>query len=315
MARYLARRLVLLVPVLFGVSVLVFVLIRLIPGDVVDVLLGTEAVNPQVREEIRSLFGLDQPMYLQYAHWLGGVLRGDFGVSLRTGQPVTAAIARNLPVTIELALLSVLLSSSLAIPLGILSALRRSSASDLLIRLTGLIGLSFPSFWLATMLLLVSSLYFRWLPPPVFISIRESLPQNLAQMALPTISLAAGLSAIVMRMTRSAMLEVLRRDYVRTARAKGLPERAIVARHALKNALIPVITVIGVQAGYLLGGAVVIEQIFSLPGLGWLLLNGVYQRDYPMIQATVLLLAVFFVLTNLLVDLAYAALDPRIRYG
>jgi peptide/nickel transport system permease protein len=315
MVRYLARRLVLLVPVLFGVSVLVFVLIRLIPGDVVDVLLGTEAVNPEIREEIRALFGLDAPMYVQYGRWLGGVVRGDFGVSLRTGQPITTAIGRNLPVTIELALLSVLLSSSVAIPLGILSALKRSSATDLITRLTGLIGLSFPSFWLATMLLLISSLYFRWLPPPIFVSLRENPSQNLAQMALPTISLAAGLSAIVMRMTRSAMLEVLRRDYVRTARAKGLPERAVVVRHALKNALIPVITVIGVQAGYLLGGAVVIEQIFSLPGLGWLLLNGVYQRDYPMIQATVLLLALFFVLTNLLVDLAYALLDPRIRYG
>jgi peptide/nickel transport system permease protein len=315
MVRYLARRLVLLVPVLLGVSVLVFVLIRLIPGDVVDVLLGNEAVNPEIREQIRSLFGLDAPMYVQYGRWLGGVLHGDFGVSLRTGQPITTAIGRNLPVTVELALLSVLLSSCVAIPLGILSALKRSSVIDLVTRLTGLIGLSFPSFWLATMLLLISSLYFRWLPPPIFVSLRESPAQNLAQMALPTISLAAGLSAIVMRMTRSAMLEVLRRDYVRTARAKGLPERAVVVRHALKNAMIPVITVIGVQAGYLLGGAVVIEQIFSLPGLGWLLLNGVYQRDYPMIQATVLLLALFFVLTNLLVDLAYALLDPRIRYG
>ena len=315
MLRFLARRLVLLVPVLFGVSVLVFVLIRLVPGDVVDVLLGNEAVNPEIREEIRALFGLDAPMYVQYGCWLGGVVRGDFGVSLRNGQPITAAISRNLPVTIELALLSVLLSSSVAIPLGILSALKRSSVIDLVTRLTGLIGLSFPSFWLATMLLLISSLYFRWLPPPIFVSLRESPSQNLAQIALSTISLAAGLSAIVMRMTRSAMLEVLRRDYVRTARAKGLPERAVVARHALKNAMIPVITVIGVQAGYLLGGAVVIEQIFSLPGLGWLLLNGVYQRDYPMIQATVLLLALFFVLTNLLVDLAYALLDPRIRYG
>jgi peptide/nickel transport system permease protein len=315
MYRYLARRLALLVPVMLGVSVLVFALVHLIPGDVVDALLGMEAGSPEVRAELRRMFGLDEPMHVQYLRWLGDILRGDLGVSLRTGQPIAASIGRHLPVTVELAVLSVLLSSAIAIPLGILSALRRNSVSDLVIRLAGLTGISFPSFWLATMLILISSLYFRWLPPPIFVGLRENWALNLQQMALPTLALAAGLSAVVMRMTRSAMLEVLRRDYVKTARAKGLPERTVVARHALKNALIPVVTVVGAQTGYLLGGAVVIEQIFSLPGMGWLLLNGVYQRDYPMIQATVLLLAFFFVLTNLVVDIAYAILDPRIRYG
>ncbi len=312
---YIARRLALMVPVMFGVSVLVFVLVRLIPGDVVDQLMGMEAANPAVKAEIRQMFGLDQPMYIQYLRWIGKVLRGDLGVSLRTSQPIGPTIWRHIPITVELAILSVLVSSTISIPLGIVSALRRDSASDLVTRLAGLIGLSFPNFWLATMLILVSSLYFRWMPPVIFVKLTEDPLSNLTQMALPTVALAAVLSAVVMRMTRSAMLEVMRRDYVKTARAKGLGERLVLWRHALKNALIPVITVVGVQMGYLLGGAVIVEQIFSLPGMGWLLLNGVYQRDYPMVQAATLLLAFFFVVTNLVVDLAYAFIDPRIRYA
>ena len=315
MYHYLARRLVLLVPVLFGVSILIFALVRLIPGDVVDVLLGGESGSPEVRDELRALFGLDQPIYIQYVRWLGGVLSGNFGVSLRTGQAVGTAILTHLPVTIELTVLSLVVSCALAIPLGILSALRRNSVTDLLSRLLGLIGLSFPNFWLATMLLLVASLYFGWLPPPTYANPFDDFGINLQQMLLPTITLAAGLTAIVMRMTRSAMLEVLRREYLTTARSKGLPERLLLRRHALKNAAIPVITVVGLQIGYLLGGAVVVEQIFSLPGIGWLLLNGVYQRDYPTVQATTLLLALAFMLANLVVDFLYAFLDPRIRYA
>lgn len=314
MYHYITRRLVLLVPVMFGVSVLVFSLVRLIPGDVVDLLLGMDA-TPTIRAELRRTFGLDDPLYVQYLRWAGGILQGNLGVSLRTSQPIATTLLRHLPVTIELAFLSILVSSVIAIPLGIISALRRNSGTDLATRLIGLIGLSFPNFWLATMLLLVTSLYFRWLPAPIFVTITEDWATNLSQMALPTIALAAGLTAVVMRMTRSAMLEVMRKDFVRTARAKGLSERVVLSRHALKNALIPVVTVVGVQMGYLLGGTVIIEQIFSLPGMGWLLINGVYQRDYPMVQATTLFLAFSFVITNLLVDLAYALIDPRIRYG
>lgn len=314
MYRYIARRLAMLVPVMFGVSVLVFSLVRLIPGDIVDLLLGMDA-TPALRAELRRTFGLDDPLYVQYLKWVAGLFQGNLGISLRTNQPISATILRHLPVTLELSVLSILVSSSIAIPLGIVSALHRNSSTDLVTRLVGLIGLSFPNFWLATMLLLVASLYLRWLPPPIFVTLREDWTTNLSQMLLPTIALAAGLTAVVMRMTRSAMLEVMRRDFVRTARAKGLSERVILSRHALKNALIPVITVIGVQMGYLLGGTVIIEQIFSLPGMGWLLLNGVYQRDYPMVQATTLLLSFFFVITNLIVDLTYALIDPRIRYG
>jgi peptide/nickel transport system permease protein len=315
MYRYLANRLALLIPVLFGVSILIFLLVHLIPGDLVDVLLGGESGSPEIRSQLRALFGLDKPLYVQYVLWLGGVLTGNFGVSLRTGQGVGTAILTHLPVTIELTVLSLLVSCALAIPLGILSALRHNSATDLLSRLLGLIGLSFPNFWLATMLLLVASLYFGWLPPPTYVSPFDDPSINLQQMFLPTITLAAGLTAIVMRMTRSAMLEVLRREYLTTARAKGLQEQVVLVRHAFKNAAIPVITVVGLQMGYLLGGAVIVEQIFGLPGIGWLLLNGVYQRDYPTVQATTLLLAVSFMLANLLVDLLYAVLDPRIRYS
>jgi peptide/nickel transport system permease protein len=315
MYAYIARRLVLLVPVMLGVSLLVFVMIRLIPGDIVDSMLGMDATTPEVRAELRQLFGLDQPMYLQYLHWFGGVLHGDFGVSLRNSQPVSDAILSHLPVTVELALLAVLVSCSFAIPLGVVSALHRNTWLDLLVRVAGLIGVSFPSFWLATMLLLISSLAFHWLPPPIFVGPQQDVRVNLSQMLMPMLSLAAGHSAVTMRMTRSAVLEVLRRDYMRTARAKGLLERTVIMVHGLKNALIPVITVLGLQMGYLLGGTVIIEQIFSIPGMGWLLLNGIYQRDYPVVQAMTLLLAVSFVLTNLIVDIFYTVVDPRIRYA
>jgi peptide/nickel transport system permease protein len=315
MYAYIARRLVLLVPVMVGVSVLVFTMIRLIPGDIVDSMLGMDATTPEVKAELRQLFGLDQPMYVQYLHWFGGVLHGDFGISLRNSQPVSAAVLSHLPVTIELALLAVLVSCLFAIPLGVISALHRNTWLDLVVRLAGLVGVSFPSFWLATMFLLISSLIFHWLPPPIFVGPQQDVGVNLAQMLMPILSLAAGHSAVTMRMTRSAVLEVLRRDYIRTARAKGLLEQTVIMVHALKNALIPIITILGLQMGYLLGGTVIIEQIFSIPGMGWLLLNGIYQRDYPVVQAMTLLLAVFFVLTNLIVDLFYTVVDPRIRYA
>lgn len=316
MGGYILKRLALAIPVLIGITVVVFLLVRLIPGDVIDLMLGTEgSLRPEVREQLRQTLGLDRPLYVQYFTWVGDILRGDLGVSLRTGQPIVENLAGKLPITLELAVLSVLLSLVLAIPLGIISALRRNSIIDFIVRIMGTIGLSLPSFWLATMLILIASVYFRWGAPLVYVSPFDDLNKNMQQMLLPSLALAAGLMAVVMRMTRSSMLEVLSQEYIRTARAKGLREQLIIYRHALRNALMPVLTVVGVQTGHLLGGAVIIEQIFGLPGLGWFLLNGIYQRDYPVVQAGVLIIAVIFVLTNLIVDLMYAFIDPRIQYA
>lgn len=306
---------VLSLPVLFGITVVVFLLVRLIPGDVIDAMLGTEgSLRPEVREQLRKTLGLDQPLYVQYARWLADIALGDLGRSLRTGQPIVENLSGKVPITLELAFLSVVLSLILAIPLGVISALRRNSAIDFVVRLLGTIGLSLPNFWLATMLILIASRYFRWGATLIYVSPLENLGENLKQMLLPSLALALGLTAVVMRMTRSSILEVLSQDYIRTARAKGVRERWVLYRHALRNALMPVITVVGIQTGQLLGGAVIVEQIFGLPGLGWFLLNGIYQRDYPAVQAGVLILAIVFVISNLVVDLLYAILDPRIKY-
>ncbi len=315
MGKYVLRRLILLVPTLLGISALVLVLMRLLPGDAVDVLIGTEiTLGPEQRRALYRLFGLDAPIYLHFLRWLGEILRGNLGFSLRTGEPMTRVLMQRLPITAELALLSVCVSWVLAIPLGVLSAVRRHGALDFFSHLVGLLGLSVPNFWLATMLLLVTSLYTSWQPELIWVSPFKDPLANLQQMLLPVVSLSAVLMAVVMRMMRSSMLEVLGQDYVRTARSKGLRERVVLVRHAFKNAAIPVITVQGIQVGYLLGGAVVVEQIFGMPGIGWLILNGIYQRDYPVVQAGVLFVAVAFVVVNLLVDLIYAYLDPRIRY-
>jgi peptide/nickel transport system permease protein len=316
LSRYVVHRLGLLAPTFLGISLLVFVLMRLIPGDVVQVMLGTEAqLTPEQRQTLYRLVGLDAPLHVQYLRWLGALLRGDLGVSLRTAEPVTAVIAGRLPVTLELAMLAAALSWMLAVPLGVVAAIRRHGLLDAVAHLIGLVGLSVPNFWLATMLLLVTSMVLRWQPAGAeWTSPFRDPAINAQQMVLPVLSLSGALVAVVMRMTRSAMLEVLGQDYIRTARAKGVGEPLVLARHAAKNAAIPVITVMGIQIGYLLGGAVVVELIFGLPGIGWMILNGIYQRDYPLVQGGVLFLAVVFVVVNLLVDLTYAYLDPRIRY-
>jgi peptide/nickel transport system permease protein len=304
-----------IIPVLVGISLLIFLLIRLIPGDVIDSLLGMEAtLSPEVRTTLRKMLGLDAPFHIQYLRWVWDLVHGDLGRSFRTGHLVAETLLYRIPVTVELALLSVLLAMCFAVPLGVFSAVFPNGKIDFLVRLLGLVGLSFPNFWLATMLILISSLYFNWLPPLIFISPWADPVGNLAQMALPAVSLALALMAIVMRMTRSSLLEVLRQEYIQTARAKGLMEGMVVFRHALKNAFIPVITVVGIQAGFLLGGAVIVEQIFGLPGLGWMLLNAIYQRDYPVIQGAVLFISLMFILANLFVDILYSYLDPRIRY-
>jgi peptide/nickel transport system permease protein len=312
---YILKRMVLALPVLFGITVVVFLLVRLIPGDVIDAMLGTEAsLRPEVREQLRKTLGLDRPLHVQYVTWLADIVRGDLGRSLRTGQPIVENLSGKLPITLELALLSIVMSLIIALPLGVISALRRNSSSDFVVRLLGTAGLSLPNFWLATMLILIASRYFRWGAALIYVSPFEDLIENLKQMLLPSLALALGLTAVVMRMTRSSLLEVLSQDYIRTARAKGLLERGVLYRHALRNALLPIVTIVGIQTGHLLGGAVIIEQIFGLPGLGWFLLNAIYQRDYPAVQAGVLILAIIFVMTNLVVDLLYAILDPRIKF-
>jgi peptide/nickel transport system permease protein len=290
-------------------------MIRMIPGTVVDQMIGAEArVDESTKAAMRAFFGLDQPLYVQYWNWFSGLLRGDLGQSWRSGLPVNKMIFDRLAVTGELALLALGVSLVVGLPLGIISAIRENTPLDHVVRVTSLFSLSIPIFWQAAMLILGLSLWFNWVPPVEYAPPLQDPVGNLKQMVLPAIVLGTVVAAQVMRMTRSSLLEVMRHDYVRTARAKGLAEQLVVRRHAFKNALIPIITVIGVQVGYLLGGAVVTEEVFTLPGVGRLVLNAVWERDYPLVQGTILFIAALFMLSNLLVDVLYAYLDPRIRY-
>jgi peptide/nickel transport system permease protein len=316
MRRYALIRTLSLLPTLVGVSIAVFLLIRLIPGTVVDQMVGMEgSYSEESKRALQAFFGLDQPMYLQYSRWLGAMLRGDLGTSWRTGLPVLGLIGSRLEVTAELTLLAMLVSLVVGVPLGILSARRENTALDHVVRVASLFGLSLPVFWQATMLILAFSLWLNWAPPVDFVSPLSNPLRNAQMMALPSLALGTAVAAVFMRLTRSSLLEVMRQDYVRTARAKGLSERDVVWIHALKNSLIPMITVAGVQVGYLLGGAVVTEEVFTLPGVGRLLLWAVFQRDYPVVQGTILFVSALFMLGNLVVDLVYAYVDPRIRYG
>ena len=317
MIRYIARRTLLVLPVLVGLSIAVFLMLRLIPGDVVDVILGGEgSASPERLAELRRIFGLDQPLPQQYLRWIVSLLGGDFGRSIRTSRPILPDVLARVPVTYQLTVMAMALSLVLAIPLGVVSSVKRATGVDALVRVVGLLGLSIPNFWLASMLVLLVSQHLRGsLPTSGYVYPNQDLLGSIRSLLLPALALGAANMAIVMRMTRSSMLEVLRQEYVLTARAKGLVERLVLYRHALRNALIPVVTVAGVQVGYLLGGAVIIEQIFALPGLGTLVLNGITQRDYPVVQAGVLFIAASFVLVNLAVDVLYAYLDPRIHYG
>jgi peptide/nickel transport system permease protein len=313
--RYLARRAVWTVVALLGVSVLIFLLVRLLPGGIADIIAGTEGqLSRQQRVAVLREFGLDRPLPVQYLLWIGNMLQGNFGWSFRTGQPVATLIASRLPITIELALLAVLSVAFVGIPLGVAASVSRSLRVRTLVQIVGVLGLSLPNFWIAILLIIGASSLFGWLPALIYVSPWADPWVNVQQMFLPVLSLSLGLSAVVVRMTRSSMLEVLGQDFIRVARAKGLSTRAVLLRHTLRNALIPIVTVLGLQTGFLLGGVVITEQIFGLPGLGWTLLNGVYQRDYPVVQGTVMVFAVTFVLVNLLVDLLYTYLDPRIRY-
>ncbi len=313
--RYLIRRLLWMGAALLGVSALIFILVRLLPGNIIDIIAGTEGqLSRSQRLEILHSFGLDRPWPVQYALWVWSMLHGNFGWSFRTSQPVAGLLVSRLPTTVELAALTVALVTLVGLPLGILASITRSARLKLVVQIVGLLGLSIPNFWIAIVLIIVASFAFHWLPALIFVPPWQDPWVNLQQMFLPILSLALGLAAVVVRMTRSSMLEVLGQEYVKVARAKGLGSRVVLLRHALRNALIPIVTVLGLQMGFLLGGVVITEQIFGLPGLGWTLLNGVYQRDYPVVQGAVMLFAITFVVTNLIVDLLYTTLDPRIRY-
>jgi peptide/nickel transport system permease protein len=297
-------------------SVLVFGAMRLLPGDVVDLMLGMQtSASGEQREALETRYGLNRPLVLQYTDWMGSVLQGDLGRSMRSQEPIIDELRRKLPVTIELTVLSLILAAVVAVPLGVISAVRANSFVDLTARIIGVAGLAIPNFWLAIMLLLISSRFFGWLPSPVFTSFFRDPVENLQQMWMPAVALGVAMMANLMRMTRSVMLDVMGQEYVRVARAKGLSESGVVRRHALKNASIPIVTLIGMNAGYLIGGAVIIEQIFGLPGIGWMITNAIFQRDYTTVQSVVLVTGLLFALVNLGVDVLYAVLDPRIRFG
>ena len=315
MGRYLAWRLVGAIPTLLGVTVLTFLFIRLIPGDAIAARLGTStALSPEQLASLRAYFGLDQPLHQQYWSWLSSLFRGDFGYSIRTGRPVLVEITERLPATLELAAAATLIAVAIGLPLGLLSAMRPRSRLDVLARIGGLIGLSLPSFWLGTLIIVLFSLYLRWLPNTGgFVDFVHDPLRNIELIVLPAVTLGVALAAATMRMTRSAMLDVLSADYVRTAWAKGLRRSLIVRRHVLKNGLIVVVTLLGIQVGQLLGGAVVVEEIFSIPGVGRMLLAAIVQRDYALVQGGVLAIAILFVVLNIVVDVLYGYLDPRIR--
>ena len=315
MRQFIVVRLISMVFTLSGLSVLVFLLARLIPGDVVQVSLEQAERTPEMVQELRSFFGLDQPLYVQYWRWLSDVLQGDLGTSWRSGNSVMDLILDRLSVTAELTILAMVVSIGLGVPLGILAATRQNSPLDYLVRVMSMFSLSIPEFWQGIMLILVLSITLGWIPSLEYVDFWKDPATNLSIMILPAVSVGTVASANIVRMTRATMLEELRQDYVRTARAKGLHDRVVIYSHALKNTLIPVVTIAGLQIGYLMGGIVVMEAVFTLPGVGRLMLLAISQRDYPLIQGVVLFIATIFVFSNLLVDVLYAYVNPRIRYG
>ncbi len=317
MLRYLTQRIIAFVPTLLGVAILVFLAIRLVPGDQITAMLGTEAgmLTQEQRESLEEYFGLDKPVTEQFFAWMGNALQGNFGYSVRHGKPVLSLILERFPVTLELAFLSVIIALAIGIPIGVLSAIHHNSPIDLFGRVISMLGLAVPNFLLGTLIIYVLSVYFGVLPNSGnYVEFTEDPVLNLQQLFYPALTMGFSFAASVMRMTRSAMLEVLNEDYIRTARSKGLHERTVVMGHALRNALIPVVTLIGVEMGYLLGGAVITEQIFSLPGIGRLTVNAISQREYALVQGVTLFIALNFVVINLAVDVIYAAIDPRISY-
>lgn len=314
MQRYIMRRLALTVPAIIGVTLIVSAMVRLLPGDAVTLMLQDYNSYAKDADELRARLGLNRPFYVQYVAWLGGMLRGDFGASLRDQSPIAQELLTRLPVTFELGILGLLISLVIAIPLGVFSAVKQDTLPDYITRSVAIAMLAIPGFWLATLAITLPALWFRWTPPLRYTRLQDNPATNLTQMFLPALILGVGLSGSIMRLTRAQMLEVLRHEYVRTARAKGLNERAVLFRHALRNAIVPIVTLLGLQMTVLIGGAVVLESIFVLPGMGRYLLESLNFRDYPAVQAVVVIFAIVIIGVNLIVDLLYAFLDPRIRY-
>ncbi len=310
---YIFRRILLMIPVVVMVGILTFLMIRLIPGDPAAQMLGLEA-TPQEIEDLRQEMGLNRPIYEQFFLWGGNVLRGDFGRSIFLDQPVLVAIEEHLETTISLALLALAYAVLVALPIGVIAAVKQNAWQDKLVMSFALFGVSAPSFWLGLMAIFVFAVHLGWFPSQGYEMLEDGVGQWLWFITLPALSLGVQTAALVARMTRSSMLEVLRQDYIRTARAKGLREKTVVFKHALKNGLIPVLTVVGMTLGQLLGGAVITETVFSLPGIGQLVITGIQNRDYPMVQGVIMFISLVYVCANLLVDLLYGWLDPRIKY-
>jgi peptide/nickel transport system permease protein len=313
---YLVQRLAVAVLTLLGMSVVIFVLLRLAPGDIVDILFSTAGyVNPSERQAIMRELGIDKPAWVQYLEWLRQIASGDLGKSYRYDLPAWQIIRPLLPVTLELGLLSVLVAVLIGVPTGVASAVRQDTAFDYVLRVVSLAGLSMPSFWLGMVIILGLVAWLGWIPPMTYVSPAENLRLHALQFLLPALAVGYRSSALIMRITRSAMLEVLREDYIRTARAKGQRNRIVVWRHGFKNAILPVVTVIGIEFAFVIGGLVVTETVFNLPGVARFLVQAILWRDYPVVQNLVMFIAIVVILSNLAVDLLYGVLDPRVRYG
>jgi peptide/nickel transport system permease protein len=316
MLSYIANRVLLMIPTLVGVAVLVFFMLRIMPGDIVELKLKADgaAVTQQTLDMERKRLGLDKPLLAQFGDWMVGVATFNYGQSMWTGRPVSYEIGIRLELSLQVAIMATIIAVLIAIPLGTISALYQNTWIDYVVRVLSIAGLAVPSFWLGMLMMLGLLFWFNWLPPITFTHLYQDPLQNIAQLIWPALAVGYRYSAVATRMTRSTLLEVMREDYIRTARAKGVFERLVVARHAMRNALLPVITVIGLEFAFLIGGLVVTEQVFNLNGIGKLFVEATSRGDYTMIQALVMLVAAFFILINFTVDLLYAALDPRIRY-
>jgi len=313
---YIAQRLGIGLVTLFGMSVVIFLLLRLAPGNIVDILFSTGGyVNPSERAAIERELGLDKPLWAQYVEWMRQLAVGNLGKSYRYDLPAWEIIRPLIPVTLELALLSLIISVALGVPLGVISAVRQDTRLDYVLRVFSLAGLSMPSFWLGMVIILGLVAWIGWIPPVTYVRMSENFWLHTVQFMLPALAVGYRSSALIMRITRSSLLEVLREDYVRTAWAKGQTRRAVIWRHALKNAILPVVTVIGIEFAFLIGGLVVTETVFNLPGLARFLVQAILWRDYPIVQNLVMFIAVVVILSNLLVDMLYGVLDPRVRYG
>lgn len=316
MKAYVAQRLGIAILTLFGMSLVIFGLLRLAPGDIVDILFAAAGyVDPQARADIMRELGLDQPFWVQYVEWMRQILTGDMGKSYRYDLPAWEIIGPLVPVTLELAALSLIVSIALGVPLGVISAVRQDTGLDYVLRVFSLAGLSMPSFWLGMVIILGLVAWLGWIPPMTYVSPRENLGLHVIQFALPALAVGYRSSALIMRITRSSVLEVMREDYIRTARAKGQSGGVVIWRHALKNAVLPVVTVIGIEFAFLIGGLVVTETVFNLPGVARFLVEAILWRDYPVVQNLVMFIAVIVILSNLVVDMLYGVLDPRVRYG